>query len=162
PGGALGRRSLFYVRDVMHTGADIPLVSERASLLDALTEMTNKKLGMTGVTTSDGRLAGIFTDGDLRRVLQRKVDVNNAKVAGVMTDGGLWYDETGVETKRFNVRDGHGIKLLQQAGVDVAILSGRRSGAVERRASELSIRHVYQGIDDKLPVCGKILTQLGV
>jgi 3-deoxy-D-manno-octulosonate 8-phosphate phosphatase (KDO 8-P phosphatase) len=83
-------------------------------------------------------------------------------VDGVLTDGCLWIDENGVESKRFHTRDGHGIKMLQQAGVEVCILSGRSSGAVTRRASELGMRHVYQGCGDKLPVCVNLLNQLGV
>jgi arabinose-5-phosphate isomerase len=85
PAGSLGRRLLLYVSDVMHTGAAIPKVGEDASLREALLEMTGKGLGMTGVLDRDGRLVGIFTDGDLRRVLNRGVDVYNAAIAEVMT-----------------------------------------------------------------------------
>jgi len=85
PAGSLGRRLLLYVSDVMHTGAAIPKVAEDASLREALLEMTGKGLGMTGVLDRDGRLVGIFTDGDLRRVLNRGVDVYSAAIAEVMT-----------------------------------------------------------------------------
>ncbi len=85
PAGSLGRRLLLYVSDVMHTGAAIPKVAEGASLREALLEMTGKGLGMTGVLDRDGRLVGIFTDGDLRRVLNRGVDVYRAAIAEVMT-----------------------------------------------------------------------------
>jgi arabinose-5-phosphate isomerase len=85
PGGKLGRRLLLYVRDLMHTGERIPLVPETASLREALLEMTGKGLGMTGVLGSDGRLAGIYTDGDLRRTLNKGVDVYNARISDVMT-----------------------------------------------------------------------------
>jgi len=85
PAGSLGRRLLLYVGDVMHTGAAIPKVTEDASLREALLEMTGKGLGMTGVLDRDGRLVGIFTDGDLRRVLNRGVDVYRAAIAEVMT-----------------------------------------------------------------------------
>lgn len=70
-------------------------------------------------------------------------------VDGVLTDGRLWYTAAGEELKGFHVRDGLGIKSLIAAGVAVAIISGRTSGAVERRAAELGIRHVVQGCDDK-------------
>ncbi|HEX7044722.1 MAG TPA: KpsF/GutQ family sugar-phosphate isomerase [Burkholderiales bacterium] len=85
PGGMLGRRLLFYVRDVMHTGADVPVVAATASLREALIEMTGKGLGMTAIVDADARLVGVLTDGDLRRLLQRNVDVYRAKVADVMT-----------------------------------------------------------------------------
>jgi len=85
PAGTLGRRLLLYVRDVMHTGDDIPAVPASASLQEALLEMTSKGLGMTAVTDAGGRLVGVLTDGDLRRLLQRNVDVYRARVADVMT-----------------------------------------------------------------------------
>jgi len=84
PGGALGRRLLVHVRDVMHVGDTLPVVGEDASLKEALLEMTHKGLGMTAVTDADQRLLGIFTDGDLRRLLDRDVDVRNVKIAEVM------------------------------------------------------------------------------
>jgi arabinose-5-phosphate isomerase len=73
------------VSDIMHTGEGIPLVGVDASLREALLEMTGKGLGMTGVVDTSGRLVGILTDGDLRRLLQRGVDVYTAQVAEVMT-----------------------------------------------------------------------------
>jgi len=85
PGGTLGRRLLLYTRDIMHTGSDVPLVNDRASLSDALVEMTSKQLGMTGVVDADGNLIGIFTDGDLRRALGREADVYRMQVRDVMT-----------------------------------------------------------------------------
>jgi len=85
PGGTLGRRLLLHVADIMHTGADIPVVSADTPLRDALLEMTRKRLGMTAIADGDGRLLGIFTDGDLRRTLDRDVDVRSACIADVMT-----------------------------------------------------------------------------
>jgi arabinose-5-phosphate isomerase len=85
PAGSLGRRLLLYIGDIMHTGTAIPKVSEAASLREALLEMTGKSLGMTGVVDSQGALVGIFTDGDLRRVLNRGIDVYNVKITEVMT-----------------------------------------------------------------------------
>lgn len=70
-------------------------------------------------------------------------------VDGVLTDGGLWTTEAGEVIKRFDVRDGLGIRLLQQAGIEVAWLSGGKSGATEQRASYLGIRHVLTGVKDK-------------
>ncbi|MDA8389910.1 MAG: KpsF/GutQ family sugar-phosphate isomerase [Gammaproteobacteria bacterium] len=85
PGGRLGRRLLVYVADIMHTGERIPLVGENASLRETLIEMSSKGLGMTGVVDRECRLRGIFTDGDLRRALNRGVDVYNVTVDEVMT-----------------------------------------------------------------------------
>jgi arabinose-5-phosphate isomerase len=85
PAGSLGRRLLLYVADVMHTGAEIPLVTNDASLREALLEMTGKGLGMAGVVDGNNRLVGILTDGDLRRILNRDMDIRTAKIAEVMT-----------------------------------------------------------------------------
>jgi arabinose-5-phosphate isomerase len=84
PGGSLGKRLLLYVEDIMHDGEDIPLVDETASLEAALLEMTGKGLGMTGIVDAQGRLTGIYTDGDLRRTLNRGLDLE-AAVTEVMT-----------------------------------------------------------------------------
>jgi 3-deoxy-D-manno-octulosonate 8-phosphate phosphatase (KDO 8-P phosphatase) len=83
-------------------------------------------------------------------------------VDGVLTDGTLTYDDRGVEYKRFHTQDGLGLKLLQQAGVTVAVISARNSDAVTRRMRELGIRHVYQGSDDKLRVLRELLRSLRI
>ena len=70
-------------------------------------------------------------------------------VDGVLTDGTLYFSETGAELKAFNARDGHGIKMLKESGVEIAILSARRSRAVDARAAELGITLVVQGAKDK-------------
>ena len=70
-------------------------------------------------------------------------------VDGVLTDGRLWFGADGEVVKSFHVRDGVGIRAVHGAGIDVAIISGRRSPAVERRAADLGIRHVRQGCDNK-------------
>lgn len=85
PGGALGRRLLTRVRDVMREGAAVPAVPESATLAQALIEMTRAGLGMTAVLATDGRLAGIYTDGDLRRTLGTAGDVRRIRIADVMT-----------------------------------------------------------------------------
>ncbi|AOI96969.1 MULTISPECIES: arabinose 5-phosphate isomerase KdsD [Burkholderia] len=85
PGGALGRRLLTHVRDVMRSGDDIPRVGLDATLSDALFQITAKRLGMTAVVDTDGRVAGIFTDGDLRRVLARDGDFRTLPIVDVMT-----------------------------------------------------------------------------
>ncbi len=84
PGGSLGRRLLVHVRDLMHSGEALPRVAQDASLKEALLVMTQKGLGMTAVTDPDQHLVGIFTDGDLRRLLDKDVDVRSVKIADVM------------------------------------------------------------------------------
>ena len=78
-------------------------------------------------------------------------------VDGVLTDGTLLYGPQGEELKAFSAHDGHGLKMLGESGVACALLSGRRSAAVAKRAAELGIRHVLQGIDDKLPALEELL-----
>lgn len=86
PAGALGRRLLLHIADVMHAGDDVPRVPADATLSDALLEMSRKRLGMTAVVDADGGLLGLYTDGDLRRTLaDPSVDVRAAKIAEVMT-----------------------------------------------------------------------------
>jgi len=85
PGGALGRRLLTRVRDVMRSGRDLPTVSIDAKLAEAVVEMSGKGMGMTAIVEADGRVAGIFTDGDLRRCLDRVHDFKAVPVADVMT-----------------------------------------------------------------------------
>lgn len=85
PGGSLGRRLLLKVSDIMHSGDDIPKVSDSTMLKDALMEVTHKHLGMTTVVNSDGVLQGVFTDGDLRRTLDHDVDMKNTPIIDVMT-----------------------------------------------------------------------------
>ena len=84
PGGTLGRRLLVRVTDVMHHGADLPSVGVSASLQEALIVMSGKRLGMTAVVNDDGTLAGIYTDGDLRRTLEKGIDIRSTRVADVM------------------------------------------------------------------------------
>jgi len=84
PGGALGRRLLLKISDVLHTGSEMPTVGHELSIGDALAEMTSKGLGMTAVIDAESHLLGIFTDGDLRRVLDQKVDINTTSIGSVM------------------------------------------------------------------------------
>ena len=85
PGGNLGRRLLLMVNDVMHTGKAIPGVSEDTSVKDSLLEMSAKKLGMTTITDSTGKVVGVFTDGDLRRFLDSSRDMQKTPIRDVMT-----------------------------------------------------------------------------
>lgn len=83
-------------------------------------------------------------------------------VDGVLTDGGLHYDEQGFVGKRFNVRDGLAIRMLQHAGITVAFMSGGCSGAIEQRAQHLGLDHCYVGISDKLSKIQSLTKDLGV
>jgi len=85
PGGALGRRLLTHVRDVMRSGPELPVVGLAATLGEAVVEMSGKGMGMTAVLDPAGRVAGIFTDGDLRRCLDRVRDLTAVPIAQVMT-----------------------------------------------------------------------------
>lgn len=85
PGGTLGRKLLTHVRDIMRTGDDVPAVPDTIALADALLVISGKGLGMTAVLDSAGRVAGLITDGDLRRALGRGVDLRHARAVDVMT-----------------------------------------------------------------------------
>jgi arabinose-5-phosphate isomerase len=88
PGGALGRKLLLKVEDVMASGDAVPAVRADTSLAQALLEVTNKGLGMTTVTDDAGRLQGIFTDGDLRRAIDARIDINGTAIGTLMSQGG--------------------------------------------------------------------------
>lgn len=81
-------------------------------------------------------------------------------VDGVLTDGSLFYGDDGQEYKAFHSRDGHGMKMLQKSGVDIAIITGRTSEVVKFRSKNLGITHVYQGQADKLPAFKSLLDKL--
>ena len=85
PGGSLGKRLLLMVSDIMHAGSKVPSVPETALISEALLEMTEKKLGMTVVVDADNQVVGIFTDGDLRRMLGRNLDIHRTAITEVMT-----------------------------------------------------------------------------
>ena len=91
-----------------------------------------------------------------------KIEMLLLDVDGVMTDGRIIFDSNGIESKFFNVKDGHGIKLLQRAGIEVGIVSGRTSQVVTNRAVELGINRVFQGVLDKLSVYRSILEDSGL
>jgi 3-deoxy-D-manno-octulosonate 8-phosphate phosphatase (KDO 8-P phosphatase) len=94
---------------------------------------------------------------DLKKIKLLLLDVD-----GVMTDGRITYDSAGGETKAFDVKDGHGLKLVQRAGIQVGIITGRQSSIVARRAAELGIELVYQGAKDKSLPFREILEKLAL
>jgi len=107
--------------------------------------------GANGAPTSEG------LDGALLRAKELKVMIFD--VDGVMTDGTLYYSERGEELKAFNIQDGLGIRMLRQYGVEVALITARNSRAVELRAANLGIAHLYQGAEDKRAAYAALLAQ---
>ena len=89
----------------------------------------------------------------------KKIRMIILDVDGVLTDGSIILDNNGNEFKRFNVRDGHGVRMLIKAGIKAAIITGRRSEVVDRRAEELGITEVHQGVFNKVSVYEKILSK---
>ncbi len=81
-------------------------------------------------------------------------------VDGVLTDGKLYFSDNGCETKAFNIKDGLGLKMLQKHGIEIAVISGRKSKATQNRMKELGIKHVYLGYDDKMQVLSKLKKKL--
>lgn len=124
PGGRLGRRLLLLIEDIMHTGERIPQVAPDAPLREALLEMSRKGLGMTAIADSDGRLLGVFTDGDLRRSLDRGIDVHQVKVADVMTRGGRTAQPRQLAVEALSLMEEHKISALPVVDAD-----GRLVGA---------------------------------
>jgi arabinose-5-phosphate isomerase len=112
PGGSLGRRLLLHVHDIMHKDKAIPAVTRGASLRDALMEMTAKGLGMTAVVDDEGRPVGIFTDGDLRRCLDRGIDVRTANIAEVMIPGGKRIAPDRLAAEALNLMEDNKINAL--------------------------------------------------
>lgn len=92
----------------------------------------------------------------------REIKLLVLDVDGVLTDGRLWYGNSGEELKAFNIHDGLGIKLLQRAGVDVAIITGKTSQLVARRGTELGIKHIVQGREDKLVALRALAAELNL
>lgn len=92
----------------------------------------------------------------------RQISVLALDVDGVLTDGRIYYGDQGEELKAFNIKDGLGIKLMQQAGIIVAIITGRSSNIVARRAKELGIVNIVQGREDKLTALSELSQQLGI
>ena len=92
----------------------------------------------------------------------KQVRVAAFDVDGVLTDGALYYTDAGEEFKAFNVQDGQGIKMLQECGVTIAIITSRSSKLVENRARNLGIEHLYQGVENKLDAMNTLLKRLNL
>ncbi len=124
PGGALGRKLLLKLSDIMHTGNALPLVTPNTVVRDALLEISQKGLGMTAVVDDHQRIVGIFTDGDLRRILDKRVDIHTALIGDVMT-----HNPT---TATPNMLAAEGLNLMQNKSINGLILceEGKVVGAL--------------------------------
>ncbi len=120
-----------------------------------------RSAGRDRVAAGSSGKAGKITPGPHRRLEPRlrPIRLLLLDVDGVLTDGGLYYTDSGEEMKRFHIHDGMGVDLLQRAGIQVGILTGRRSSLVERRARELGIRIVKQGFYDKSAGLAEVLRE---
>jgi len=114
PAGTLGRRLLLHISDIMHSGNRIPVVHESAALRDALMEMTNKGLGMTAVVNDAGELTGIFTDGDLRRTLDREEDLHRCRVSQVITRN--------CKTVKADILAAEGLRIMQENKINALLV----------------------------------------
>jgi arabinose-5-phosphate isomerase len=112
PSGSLGRRLLVRVEDIMRRGDELPHVAPETLLSEGLMEITRKGLGMTAVLDGEQRLLGVFTDGDLRRALDRKVDVHSATMSQVMTRGGRSIEPHELATAAAAAMQNYGVTAL--------------------------------------------------
>jgi arabinose-5-phosphate isomerase len=112
PGGALGKRLLLRVEELMHSGDDIPLVGEDTPLKEGLFEITSKKLGITGVANDRGELIGVFTDGDLRRAIENGFDVLNRPIRELMTSSPKRILRSNLAAKALQRMEEHSITSL--------------------------------------------------
>ncbi|AIW17720.1 D-arabinose 5-phosphate isomerase [Vibrio coralliilyticus] len=124
PGGALGRKLLLKLSDIMHTGEQLPLVTPDTVVREALLEISQKGLGMTAVVDGHQHLVGIFTDGDLRRILDKRIDIHSALIGEVMT--------TNPTTASPNILAAEGLNLMQQKSINglILCLDGKVVGAL--------------------------------
>ena len=112
PGGSLGKRLLLMLKDIMHQGETLPLVSADTTIKNALLEMTAKGLGMTAVVDRNNILQGIFTDGDLRRILEQRLDIHTTAISHVMTQNCTTANETMLAAEALNIMESKKINGL--------------------------------------------------
>ena len=126
PAGQLGRRLLIHIRDIMHKGEAIPWVRKHASISDAIVEMTKKRLGMTAIVDPEGKVAGIYTDGDLRRTLDSGLDPHQTSISDVMTPTGKIIAPDALATEAAHLMQKHsiqGLLVIDHAGKLVGALN---------------------------------------
>jgi len=112
PGGSLGKRLLLRLSDIMHHGERLPVVTETALIKDALVEMSLKGLGMTAIVNNDNILVGLFTDGDLRRILDAKIDIHSDVITSVMTCSPTVAQSDMLAAQALNIMEGKKINGL--------------------------------------------------
>jgi arabinose-5-phosphate isomerase len=112
PGGALGKRLLLKVEDLMHTGKAFPTVSEKTLMKEAVFEITSKRLGVTAVCNAEGHLVGVITDGDLRRALEKFSDLFNREASAVMTKNPKWIERDALAAKAVQRMEEYSITSL--------------------------------------------------
>jgi arabinose-5-phosphate isomerase len=122
PGGTLGRKLLTHVRDVMRSGKEAPRVAEGATLMEGIVVMSRGGMGMTAVLDDAGRLVGIFTDGDLRRTLEKGTDVNSVPIAGVMTRNPRTIGPDKLAAEAVEIMERHKVNQLLVVGPDRKLL----------------------------------------
>lgn len=122
PGGILGRKLLLKVEDVMHIGDSIPVTRIDDTLMTALQEMTSKGFGMTTIINASGKLVGVFTDGDLRRCIDKRIDLNAAKVAEVMSHS--------PQTIKQNVLAAEALNLMQNKKITALVVANSKASPV--------------------------------
>ena len=125
PGGSLGKRLLLRLQDIMHTGDRVPVTEQTALISEALLEMSRKGLGMTAIVDDNKRLAGIFTDGDLRRILDNRIDVHSTGINEVMTRSCI--------TANADMLAAQALKIMQDRKINGLIIvdeDGRPVGAM--------------------------------
>ena len=125
PAGSLGRRLLWRVLDLMHVGEQLPIVPQEALMRDAVAEISRKKFGMTAVVDGAGRLTGIITDGDLRRALQKGMELLQRPVKECMTANPKTVDREALAAKALEVMERHAITSLL-----IVDLEGRPEGVI--------------------------------
>jgi arabinose-5-phosphate isomerase len=124
PGGALGKRLLLKVEDLMHMGKAFPMVSMKTLMKDAIFEITSKRLGVTGVCDTEGHLVGVITDGDLRRALEKFSDLFNREASEVMTKNPKWIEKGALAAKAVQRMEEYSITSLfvfNKAGDNVPV-----------------------------------------
>jgi arabinose-5-phosphate isomerase len=121
PAGALGRR-LLYVKDVMRTGAHVPMVSRHTTLAEGLMEVTSKGLGMTAIVDNAMQVLGVFTDGDLRRALDRAADLHSTRMEQVMTLGPKSVQPTTLAAEAVHLMETHRITSLLVVDADAKLV----------------------------------------
>jgi arabinose-5-phosphate isomerase len=112
PGGALGKRLLLKVEDLMHVGQALPIVSEKTLMKEAIFEITSKRLGVTGVCNLEGHLVGVITDGDLRRALEKFSDLLHQTASEVMTRNPKWIEKDALAAKAVQRMEEYSITSL--------------------------------------------------